>query len=246
MWFVCLVMFIFIPAGIARAVDLPPTETPDTPVTPKHVAVDGSVVATSLGSGTVDFGGTFAPFGDIDNSGFRLHVGSSYSWYKFITDENPRTFGKGYTLDGDFMAGYEISLERISIIGLIGPNVAEAGSDDGRTTRVGAKTEISMYANPTDQTMAYGSVAYSTIENQVQLQSKFGLKLANAFYLGPEATFSWRQALPSSDFIGQQRIGVHLTAVGFGPIQMIVSGGWAHQQELGSGYYGGLGFYWPF
>jgi hypothetical protein len=199
-----------------------------------------------LGSGTVDLGGTFAPFDDINESGFRMHVGGSYSWYKFITDENPRTFGKGSTLEGDFMAGYQISLERVSFMGLIGPNVAEVSSGDGRTTRMGAKTEISMYAQPSDQTMSYGSVSYSTIENQVLLQSKLGLKLANAFYLGPEANFLWRQALPSSNFIGQMRIGAHMTAVGFGPVQLIVSGGWAHQQQFGSGYYGSLGFYWTF
>jgi hypothetical protein len=48
-----------------------------------HVAVDASTVATSLGSGSVDLGGTFAPFGDITESGFRLRVSGDYSWYSF-------------------------------------------------------------------------------------------------------------------------------------------------------------------
>jgi hypothetical protein len=39
------------------------------------------------------------------------------------------------------------------------------------------------------------------------------------------------------------RLGGHISAVSFGPVQMGVSGGWAHQQNLGSGYYGSVNFY---
>jgi hypothetical protein len=42
------------------------------------------------------------------------------------------------------------------------------------------------------------------------------------------------------------RIGGHVSAVTFGPVQIGVSGGWAHQQNVGSGYYGGLNFFSTF
>jgi hypothetical protein len=244
----CLFTLFLAAAEIAHSQDLPAPETLATPVSPKieRFAVDSSLVATSLGDGSLDVNGTFSPFGDINASGVRVRVSGGDSWYRFITNESPRELGAGHTITGGLLAGYQISGERVSFMGLIGPTIAE-GSDQGvSSTLWGAKTTLSMYALPSTQTMAYASLSYSTIANAVQFQSKTGLKLVGNFYVGPEAFFSWRKVLPSYDNVATMRLGGHLSAIKIGGVQFGISAGWAHQEQLGSGYYGGLNLYWTF
>src|SRR4051794_21233374 len=106
-------MSLFIPVSIAAAQDLPPPQIPATPVSPRiqHVAVDGSATATSLGDRSLDLSGTIAPLGDINDSGFRIRFSESASWYRFITNQSPLTFGSGHTLESGILAGYQASLE---------------------------------------------------------------------------------------------------------------------------------------
>ena len=239
---------IVLPAGIVLALDLPSPGGWQTEIRPvdQHLAIDGSVVVTSLGNGSTNLNTTFAPFGDINASGFRMRVTGSYSWYEFLASASPRTIGSGHTWEAGLQAGYQIALGRLNVIGLVGPTVAESESEGVNSARWGAKTDISVFALPSDLTMFYGSVSYSTIEDAVQLQSKLGVKLLGNAYIGPEATFSWRNTLPSFDNVAVMQIGGHISAMTLGPMQLGVSAGWAQQEGLGHGYYGGFNFYWSF
>jgi hypothetical protein len=127
-----LLASVFVPVGIVHAQDLPPPETPHTPVTSKvqHVAVDASALATSLGDRSLDLNSTFAPFGDINEGGLRIRISGNASWYRFVTNPNPFTLGSGHTFGGGFLAGYQFSTQRANFIGLIGPTLAES-NDQG-------------------------------------------------------------------------------------------------------------------
>ena len=133
------------------------------------------------------------------------------------------------------------------------------------TDRWGAKAAIEMYATPTDLTMASGWVSYSTTTNNLQAQIKAGLKIFGDVYFGPEAKFSWQQILPwqialstitplspqvtpvsPQTNISTLRVGAHASALNIGPVAIGISGGWAHDRQLGSGYYGDVSFYLPF
>jgi hypothetical protein len=227
---------------VVHAIDLVPSELP----TIQNTAVDGSVVANSLGGGSVDFNATFAPFGDINESGFRLRGSGNASWYKFITGEDPRTVGTGHSIEGGLLAGYQISVPRLSIVGLVGGVLGESWDQGVRSTRWGAKAAASMYATPWDNTMAFSSVSYSTVANFLQLQSKAGVRLIGNFYIGPEVNLSWRNVVPSSNNIATARLGGHVSAIDFGLVQAGISAGLAHDRELGWGYYGGASFYRTF
>jgi Cellulose biosynthesis protein BcsS len=235
-------------APVASAIDLPPPDSPGTPVVPKmdHVAVDGSTVISSLGDRSFDLNGTFAPWSDINESGLRLRLSGSANWYRFVTGDNPRTFGSGHSVEGNILAGYQISLPRVSFIGLIGGAAGESHDQGVSRTYWGAKTTVSMYATPWDSTMAYGSVSYSTVANSLQLQSKAGVRLLGPFYIGPEVNFSWRNVTPSFNNIAATRVGAHVSALAVGPVFVGISGGWAHNRDVGSGYYGGMNFYVTF
>jgi hypothetical protein len=234
------------PASVASAQDFPLSATPQIPFSQQHFAVDGSALFTSLGDRSLDLNGTFAPFGDINESGFRIGLSGSASWYRFITNQNPLTLGSGHSFETSMLAGYEFSMNRVSFTGLIGPTVAESDDEGVSRSRWGAKTALSMYARPTDATMAFTSFSYSTIANFLQLQAKVGAKLVGDFFIGPEASFSWRNVESSDNRVAVTRVGGHISAGTFGPFLVGLSAGWAHQQQLGSGYYGSANFYLTF
>lgn len=239
-----LVAFALLPSA-AFAQDLPPPQTAETPEPHPLVqqfAFDGSIVATSLGGRSLDLNVTFAPF-DVNNSGFRVRLSGNASSYRFPTGDNANTIASGHSVEGGVLAGYQWSLPRISFIALIGPTLVDSNDNGVQRENWAVKTVLSAYALPSDQTMAFGSVSYSSLSNTLQLQAKLGTRLVGDFYLGPEGIFSWRQVVPGINNIAEMRLGGHFSAVSFGPVQMGVSAGWAHQQNLGSGYYGSMNFY---
>src|SRR5439155_2587327 len=79
---------------------------------------------------------------------------------------------------------------------LVGPAFGESVNEGVVTDRWGAKALIEMYARPTNLTMASGSVAYSTIANNLQAQAKVGIRIFGDVYFGPEAKFTWQRILP--------------------------------------------------
>jgi hypothetical protein len=126
---------------------------------------------------------------------------------------------------------------------LLGPTFTESDNDGALEPGNGAKIVLSTYALPSDETMVFASISYSTVWNFVQFQTKAGMKLIGNFYIGPEAVFSRRNVIPEINNVAQMRLGAQFSAVSFGPFQIGVSGGWAHQPDFGSGYYGSVNFY---
>ena len=152
---------------------------------------------------------------------------------------------------------------RFSFTWLVGPAFGEGVNEGVVKDQWGAKAVIEINARPTDVTMASGSVTYSTIGNNLKVQAKTGLKIYRDIYIGPEAKFTWQQILPwqvnfsSSSFsttapvsqqtaVASMHLGAHVSALSVGPVLIGLSGGWAHDRQLGSGYYGGVSLYQPF
>lgn len=249
--------------GTARPQYLPSPNAPASPiiVEPQHVAgssfaVSSSFDADTIGNRSAYLDGTFSPFSGIYESGIRVRATANASWYRFITSEDPRTLGTGHYLEGGLLAGYGVWLPRFNITGLVGPVFGQTVYPGVTAERWGVKAAIEMYAKPTDWTMASGSISYSTIANNLQVQGKAGLKTFGDIYFGPEVKFTWQRTLPwqisfdtnpfSSSSIATMRLGAHVSAVKTGPVLIGVSGGWAHNRQLRSGYYGSVNLYLPF
>jgi hypothetical protein len=207
--------------------------------------------------------GTFAPFSGIYESGVRFRLSGNASWYKFVISDEPRTLGTGRSLEGAFLAGYGIYVPGFNITWLVGPAFAESVNEGVITDRWGAKAALEMYAKPTDLTMASTSVSYSTVTNNLQAQAKVGLKIFGDVYFGPEAKFTWQKIFPfevsfsttaiatttqvsPQEHVATTHVGGHVSALSIGPVLFSISGGWAHDRQLGSGYYGSVSFYQPF
>jgi hypothetical protein len=229
----------------ACAGDLPaPVESAVPPVDMERMVVDSSSYVSSFG-GSVDINGTIAPWGSVNESGWRLRGTASVSWYKFLTNDNPRTFGFGRSFEEDILAGYEYSGDNFSVIALLGPAVGETVNAGVITTELGVKAELSSFATPTNWMMTYNSFSYSSIGIFSQLQSKVGGKIIGNFYIGPEVNFSWREQVPSAE-VNEYRLGAHLSGWQLGRVLFSISGGWAHDRQLGSGEYISLNIYSSF
>jgi hypothetical protein len=239
-----------------------PPITKAQPMIPQHVAASGYVDADSLGNRTIYADATFAPFSGIYESGIRFRVTGDASWYRFLASDNPRTLGTGSYLEGDFLVGYGFWLSQFNITGLVGPSFAEIDNLGVFTERWGVTASIDINVRPTDWTNASASIKYASVSNNLQVQAKAGLKIVDGVYVGPEAKFQWQQILPvqlnffTSSFITAMPVSpetnisyMHLgvfTAVNVGHVVVGLSGGWAHDHQLGSGYYGTASLYVPF
>ncbi len=263
-WLRCLVPLISI--GTAHAQYLPPPNPAESPIIiqPQHFAVSSSFDADSIGNRNIYVDGTIAPFSGIYESGARLRLTGTASWYKFVTTEDPRTLGTGHYLEGGLLAGYGFWVPGFGINWLVGPAFGEGVNEGVTTDRWGAKAVVEMFARPTNLTMASASATYSTIGNKLQVQTKAGLKIFGDTYFGPEAKFDWQQILPFQvDFatttpfattaplspqtnISRLRVGAHISSLNIGPVLLGVSGGWVQDRQLGSGYYGSVSLYQPF
>jgi hypothetical protein len=250
--------------GAARAQYLPPPYVAQSPIFYRqHVALSSSGDGDSLGNRNVYVDGTFAPFSGIYESGPRLRLSGTASWYKFVASEDPRAIAKGRYIEGALLAGYGIYVPGFNFTWFVGPAFGEGVNEGVVTDRWGAKAAFEMTAKPTDLTMASTSASYSTIGNNAQVQAKLGLKIFGDVYFGPEAKFTWQKVFPFQVNLGSSsiatttpispqervattRVGGHISAVSIGPVLFSISGGWAHDRQLGSGYYGSVSFYQPF
>jgi Cellulose biosynthesis protein BcsS len=234
-----------------------------SPVSPQqHVAVTGYVDADSLGNRNVYADATYAPFGGIYESGLRFRATGDASWYRFITNDNPRTLGAGRYLEGDFLVGYGLWAPRFNVTGFVGPAFAQIDNLAVNTDRWGVKGSIEMSVKPTDWSTLSAAVSYSTATNELQVQAKAGWKILEVVNVGPEVKLQWKQILPAqvSFFTGsvatttsvspQTNIAyMHLgafSAINVGRAVVSLSGGWAQDRQLGSGYYGSASVYLPF
>jgi hypothetical protein len=232
------------------------------PIVAQHVAASGYVDADSLGNRDIYADGTFAPFSGIYESGIRFRVTGDASWYRFLASDSPRTLGTGSYLEGDFLAGYGFWLPQFDVTALVGPAFAQIDNLGVITERWGVTASIDINVRPTDWTNASASVKYASVSNNLQVQAKAGFKIFDGVYAGPEAKLQWQQVLPfqlnffTSSFVTATPVSpetnisyMHLgafTAVNVGPVVFGLSGGWAHDHQLGSGYYGSAGLYLPF
>jgi hypothetical protein len=250
--------------GTARAQYLSPPTAVERPISvqPQYLAVSGGFDSDSVSSRTAYADAYFSPFG-IYQSGARVRLTGIATWYRYLASDNPRTIGTGHLLEGGLLIGYGVWLPGFNINWYIGPAFGEGVNQGVTTDRWGAKAVIDINGNPTNLTMASGSVSYSTIGNNLQVQTKAGLKIFGDVYFGPEAKFSWQRLLPfqvnfstpavatttpvsSQTNIETVRVGAHLSTFTIGPAFIALAGGWVHDRQLGSGYYGNVTLYQHF
>ena len=182
-------------------------------------------------------GGLIAPIQGFDYSGLRVYLEGEGGTYKYPVDNGSIT---GIYESGDALVGYGFEGDNYSINLLVGANginhtlSAPDPTNPVQGTEIGAKVRGDAWVNPTPATLVYSEAEYSTAFNTYYVNTKLGFDITNGkkIFLGPEAgTFG-------DNFSNTWRVGLHLTQVKIGAVQMDVSGGYAEDSSVGPGAYG--------
>lgn len=219
-----------------------------TQVVPKDqwiVAIDASTTYASNKSEFAYAVGTFAiGASTLQQSGarFRLEgLGGAYSYEQSATGQQVR----GEQFEGGALVGYQQIWNTGALAGYVGFNVRENTlsvvdpSNPTAGTKAGLKTAIEAYLLPTYQTMLSGYASYSTAHNAYYVRGRAGYAAYDnasygKAYVGPELTFL------GDDFFGQWRVGVHLSGIRLGAVQLGVAGGYVWDRVNKEGYYATL------
>jgi hypothetical protein len=218
------------------------------------VAIDGGITYTNPYSLYGDFSILWGP-GGLDNSGFRVRLGTIDGAYSFLqnTTFGPRIFGNGE--EGSGMIGYEFVQGETSLLLMTGVEYVTSSSPNPQNdttntanpanpvpgTAFGSKSLLELYSNPTDKTMVQAELTYSTAFRQYYEQFQIGYAaLGQEIYIGPEAIF-----LGDENF-DQYRLGAFVSGIKIGKVELGFSGGYLKDRAQGSGWFVGSNFYVQF
>jgi hypothetical protein len=102
----------------------------------------------------------------------------------------------------------------------------------------GGRMGFDLWYQPSAATMIAADVSWSTVGPSYNVRLAMGLRVLNAFYLGPEI-----QAFGADSNYRQLRAGLHLTGFRTGVIEWTAGAGWATDTDDRSGAYGKLGVF---
>jgi outer membrane immunogenic protein len=185
-------------------------------------------------------GALFAPAGDIEESGPRLYLLGDISGYKYRANGD---FIRGLGTGADFLAGYALAGDSYVINLLAGGNAANHmlsaidTTNSVQGTAFGAKARADAWINPTPQTMMYGEAEYSTAFQTYLAKAKVGVDATagQQVFVGPEA------AILGNSRFRQWRVGMHVTQLRIGQVQLEAAAGFARDTNVGNGAYGSIG-----
>jgi opacity protein-like surface antigen len=172
---------------------------------------------------------------DLDTSGGRVYVFGGTGRYRYAASSSKIS---GTYTTGDVLGGYAWEGENYSINWLAGLNAAnhvlsqQDPTNPVQGTAAGIKVRASAHVNPTAAVLLYGEAEYSSAFQTFFASAKYGYDLFNAgAFFGPEASFSNDER--SRDW----RIGLHLSELKFGKLQVDLAGGYSNHSILGTGPY---------
>lgn len=200
------------------------------------VAVNTSVDITSQGSRFADINATMAPAGTLHESGLRLRVDGTGGTYSYQSTTTGGTVN-GVQEDGAAMAGYEWVMQGTSIAVYAGADARHDSlsiPDPGNPvvgTSVGLKTSAEFSTRPAAQTNIEGYASYATNKSAYFTRLRGGYLIAPGIYVGPEV------AALGDAFFNQERVGVHVSGVKLGMVQLALAGGYLNDRVRKQGAY---------
>ena len=202
-----------------------------------HVLAFSGVDVTSRNSTDGWMGALFSPTTDLDSFGPRIYVLGGGGYYKYPSMTTGQQV-KGTYETGDLLGGWGFEGRNYSANILAGLNVENHNlsmpdpTNSVHGTQVGAKIRVDGWINPTPRSLIYEEGEYSTAFNTYYVAAKGGWDFfGNSIFIGPEV------AALGNDRFDQGRVGVHMTQIKFGKVQMDISGGFMHDTGVGNGGY---------
>ena len=163
--------------------------------------------------------------------------------YKYFSDAGQTTTTttiRGTIATADLLAGYGFEGDNYSINVFVGPSIEKDrlsmpdALNSVQGTQIGAKGRVDWYVNPTPQTLWDGEAEYSTAFQTYFVKAKAGYDplMGGKMFIGPEIIFL------GNERYDQWRLGAHVTTYGIGKVNIELSGGYVHDNDLGTGGYG--------
>jgi hypothetical protein len=145
------------------------------------------------------------------------------------------------TAQGYALLGYQWMLGSVTLSSLIGPEIdAEADSlDTARSarTRFGVRGLAELWAHPTPQTLAMGTLIAGSARGHLWGRVSGGYAVRPGVFIGPEAAFY------AGDTYREWRFGAHVTGLTWGSVNVRFSGGLLQSNDDRIGAYFGLSGY---
>jgi Cellulose biosynthesis protein BcsS len=240
--FVALIAILTGSSAWSADMRVPPRQIPSTSEPSERYFVFSGFDFNSFNGYFGWLGSTLAPFGGLDSSGFRVGLfgGAGSYTYDFgaLTLKNTGRF-----TTGDILVGYGFVTSSSSTKLLIGANdqdhhlsIADP-TNPVQGSKLGLKVQGDTYVSPTKETMFFALASYSTAFRSYYTEIKAGYDVSNGggVFIGPQL-----KALGNARF-DQWRVGLHLSGIKFGKLELELAGGYLHESDLGSGAYGTIG-----
>jgi hypothetical protein len=187
---------------------------------------------------------TVAPLGgNIEESGIRLRAFEGYGIYKVPLDGGQSGYVRGSVTDGSLLLGYDFARDNYSLGLFAGLDVqnnwlaASDPQDAAQGTQLGAKGVAELWWTPTPQTLVFGLAEYSTAFQTYFTQAKLGYDVLSGKAPGKEIFIGPEFIALGDERFAQQRVGIHVTAIHMRSLNIEISGGYVHDDTLGSGAY---------
>jgi hypothetical protein len=182
--------------------------------------------------------GTVAPFGGLEQNGFRVRLLGVLGGYKYDATAPGVGLVTGNQAGGSLMLGYEwiVSKTKVGVYGGLDAinnrlDKFDPNNETGGTT-FGFRAGLDFYSNPTASTMAAGTFTFTTANSGYYMRLRGGVAVYEQIFLGPETL------VIGDSFFNQWRLGVQLSGIQLGPVQFGVSGGYVNDSSRGAGAYG--------
>jgi hypothetical protein len=140
------------------------------------------------------------------------------------------------TVQANALLGYQWLLGRVTLAGLVGPELDfERASDDiadRSRTRLGLRGHAEVWAHPTPNTLLTATVIAGSARGHVWGRASAGYALWDAVFIGPEASI-----YHAADY-DEWRLGAHVTGLTWKGWTWRVSGGLMRNDERTGAYVG--------
>jgi Cellulose biosynthesis protein BcsS len=243
----CLALFVatsIFCAAPAWCADLVPAAAVD------HIEFESVANIGSFGAYYADLSVTASPFAPYYESGFKFRLTASDTRYTYFGDSTKTFISKGQDVQTDLLAGYGFQFDRWSLLLLAGPSflwssqIPGDSSPPSSKSKVGAKAGISIYGNPTNDSLVYAQASYSSASDAYYAQAKYGRAFWPSMphlFVGPEISAAGRAIDFNSIATGFQewRAGAFISGLMLGPLLVGVSAGYLNDRQQGSGAYVG-------
>jgi hypothetical protein len=185
--------------------------------------VDGAEQSTFGHGGMV-----WAPFGDLDHSGWRLRAGANGGTFRYLAGSTEIT---GKLLAAEILPGFQWIGRDIGVTGYAGPTIQDQSTDPydpgkpRQGTRFGAKALVEGWVRAGDAVIFNASASYATAAETYCVRLAATIDITTRLSLEPEVS-----AFGEPDY-DQQRYGLQ---IGYRPsrsVQIKVGGGWAIEPD---------------